>query len=378
MDFSYTEEQEALRELARKILEAEVTHERLKEIEASEEWFDRKVWSEFARANLLGVPIPDGYGGMGLGFFELCLLLEEVGRAVAPLPVYPSLVLGAFPLIRFGSEEQKTAWLPRVARGEAILSAALVEPGSDEPLAPTTRARRVGRAYSIDGIKTCVPVAPLAERVLVPAATPDGEVGIFLVNPRGEGVTLEPQRTTRGDFESRMTLTGVSLEPGDVVGSLERGAEILRWLTDRAIVGLCAAQVGVSERALRMTAEYTSSRIQFDRPVGSFQAVHQRAANAYIDVEAMRLTTWQAAWRLAEERPAAAEVAVAKVWAAEGGHAVGYAAQHLHGGIGVDVDYPVHRYTLWSKHIELSLGSATRQLARLGGILESEPTEAPA
>jgi alkylation response protein AidB-like acyl-CoA dehydrogenase len=138
----------------------------------------------------------------------------------------------------------------------------------------------------------------------------------------------------------------------------------------RAVLGLCALQVGVVERALRLTAEYTSKREQFGKPLATFQAVGQRAADAYIDVEAIRWTTWQAAWRLGAGEPAAPEIAIAKFWAAEAGHRVVYAAQHLHGGIGLDLDYPLHRYFLWSKQIELSLGSATRQLERLAMLLE--------
>jgi alkylation response protein AidB-like acyl-CoA dehydrogenase len=135
---------------------------------------------------------------------------------------------------------------------------------------------------------------------------------------------------------------------------------------ERAVVACCAVQLGVSERALAMTAEYAAGRIQFERPIGSFQAVHQRAADAYIALQGMRLTCWDAAWRLAVEEPAADAVAVAKYWAAEGGQLVGYAAQHLHGGIGIDVDYPLHRYYLWAKQIELTLGSAPLQLEQLG------------
>jgi len=134
-------------------------------------------------------------------------------------------------------------------------------------------------------------------------------------------------------------------------------------------------QLGVTERALRLTADYTSRREQFGRPIASFQAVHQRAGDAYIDVTAIRLTCWQAAWRLASDLPAAAEVAVAKFWASEAAHRVVYAAQHLHGGIGVDVDYPLHRYYLWAKRIELLLGSGTRQLARLGAELAERADE---
>jgi len=151
---------------------------------------------------------------------------------------------------------------------------------------------------------------------------------------------------------------------------------MLKWIVDRATIAYCLVQLGVSERALEMTAEYTSQREQFDRPVGSFQAVHMRAGDAYVDVEAMRLTTLRAAWLLQEEQPDDGLVAVAKFWAADGGQRVGYAAQHLHGGIGIDVDYPLHRYYLWAKQIELTLGSAPVELARIGAMLANEPAPA--
>ena len=373
MDFALSDEQQAIRELARKILETEVSPARLKEVEAGEEWFDRSVWGKLARSQLLGVAIPEEYGGQGLGLFELCLLLEEIGRTVAPVPTHPALVAGALPVARFGTAEQRRRLLRPVAAGETILSAALYEGGSEDPARPITRARREGSDWILEGRKSCVPAAHLASAVLTPARTEEGEAALFLVDPRANGVRLERQTTTRGEPEFRMDLAGVRVPEGDLLGARRNGTELVRWLVDRAVVGLCATQVGVSERALRITADYTSGRIQFGQPIGSFQAVHQRAADAYIDVEAMRLTTWQAAWLLSEERPAGAEVAVAKFWAAEGGHAVAYAAQHLHGGLGYDVDYLLHRYTLWSKQIELSLGSATHQLVRLGAWLVDAP-----
>jgi 3-oxocholest-4-en-26-oyl-CoA dehydrogenase beta subunit len=138
-------------------------------------------------------------------------------------------------------------------------------------------------------------------------------------------------------------------------------------------VGLCALAIGVCEEALRMTAEYTKTREQFDRPIATFQAVGQRAADSYIDTEAIRLTAWQAAWRISEGLPAAHEAAIAKFWAAEGGQRVVHAAVHLHGGIGVDKDYPLHRYFLLAKQIELTLGGTTPQLLKLGAMLAAEP-----
>lgn len=363
MDFGFTPEQEALRELARAIMNDHLTHERLKALEASGEWFDRRTWAELAKANLLGTAIPEAFGGSGLGLIELGLLLEEVGRAVAPVPVLPALVLGALPIAEFGSAEQRRRLLPAIAGGERVLSAALVEPESDDPAAPSTTARRDGAAWRLDGVKICVPAAELAADLVVPARTGNGAVGVFLVAREGRGLTVERQTLTHGEPHGRVTLAGAAGEP---LGDPTDGARLLRWIEARATVAYCALQVGVSDRALRMTATYAAEREQFGRAIGSFQAVHTRAADAYIDLEVMRMATWEAIDRLAHDEPAEDAVTIAKFWAAEAGQHVAVAAQHLHGGIGVDVDYPLHRYFLWAKHLELVLGCATAQLARLG------------
>ena len=376
MDFSLSEEQQEVRDLARKILEDRCTHERLKQVEASEEGVDLELWRELARSNLLGVGLPEAFGGSDLGFFTTCLLLEELGRTVAQVPALATLVMGALPIARFGSQAQQQRWLPGVVRGEVILSAALLEAGSDEPARPTTGFRAAGSGFLLDGVKICVPAAHLAQRMLVSARCADGIVAAFLVDPSAAGVRLEPQHTTNHERHSQLTLSSVRVGADDVLGELAKGAATVQWIAERATAGLCALQLGVSERALRMTATYAANRVQFERPIGSFQAVHTRAADAFIDVEAMRLTSWLAAWRLSQELPASDEVAVAKYWAAEGGQFVGYAAQHLHGGIGIDVDYPLHRYYRWAKQLELTLGSAPVQLARIGARMarEAAPT----
>ena len=205
--------------------------------------------------------------------------------------------------------------------------------------------------------------------MLVTARTPSDQVGVFVVDPSARGVTLERQLVTTGEPWFRVTFDGARVPQEDVLGDVGRGVEIVQWLVPRATIGLCAMELGVVERALRMTAEYTTTRQQFERPIATFQAVAQRAADAYIDVEAIRVATWQAAWRLANELPAARAVAIAKYWACEGGHRVTYAAQHLHGGMGFDLEYPLHRYYTWAKQIELTLGSASVHLAHLGAEL---------
>jgi alkylation response protein AidB-like acyl-CoA dehydrogenase len=369
MNFGFTEDQEALRGLAVQIIGDHATHERLKQIEAAPEWFDRELWDALARADLLGVALPEAYGGGGLGLVELCVLLHTVGRYCAPIPAWPTLVLGALPIAEFGTPAQRKQFLPGVVQGKTILSAALVDTKSEDPLDPAVTARRDGSSWRLDGVKLCVPVVHLAEHVLVPARTGDGAVGVFLLDPNAAGVRCERLQTTQGEPQFLLHLAGAAVAADAVLGDPAQGRQIVKWLTDRALAGLCAMEVGVVERALRMTAEYTSTREQFGKPIAKFQAVAQRAADAFIDVEAMKWTTWQAVWRLAEGLPAEEAIAIAKFWVGEGGHRVVYTAQHLHGGIGIDLDYPLYRSYVWSKQIELTLGSATQHLVHLGAAL---------
>jgi 3-oxocholest-4-en-26-oyl-CoA dehydrogenase beta subunit len=366
MDFSFTEEQEAIRALAAEILGAEMTADRLRAAEREPGWIDAALWMKLAEANLLGVAIPEVHGGMGMGFLELCVLLEEVGRAVAPGPWLPTLVHGALPLAEFGTEAQQVAWLPRVAAGAAQLAAALEDADSAAGAKPVTRARRDGAGFVLDGRKRAVAGAGGADRLLVPASEEHG-VGVFLVDPRASGVTVTANVTSAGEPLFDVTLAGVRVAAGDRLPA--DGAEILRWLAPRALTAVAALQAGVSARALRMTADYVKERVQFGVPIGSFQAVQHREADSFIDLEAMRWTLWQAAWRIDEGLPAECAADVAKLWAADGGSRIANASLHLHGGLGSDVDYPIHRYFLWSKALELHGGGAGATLARLGAEL---------
>jgi 3-oxocholest-4-en-26-oyl-CoA dehydrogenase beta subunit len=360
MDFALSEEQVAVRDLAAQIFGGKASVARVKEVEGSPERVDRELWRELARANLLGIALPEDLGGSGLGMVELCLVLEQQGRRVAPVPLWPTLVLGALPLAEFGSPEQREAWLPGVAGGEVILTAALDEGGAADPRRPQARASAEGR---LTGTKLSVPATHVAARVLVPATDDDGAVSVYLVDPAGPGAALEHAETTSRQIHSHLTLDAAA---GELLGRAGQGPRILSWLLDRAMVGLAAIQVGVCEEAVRMAAEYTSNRRQFGRPLSSFQGAALKAADAYIDTEAIRVTMLEAAWRLAEGLDASRQAEVAKWWAAEGGQRVVHTTQHLHGGMGADIDYPVHRYFLWGKQIETMLGGPSATLAALG------------
>ncbi len=366
MDFHYREEDGAVAALARQILEDHATREGLVRHEASGAAWDETLWAALASSDLLGTAIPEEYGGSGLDFLALCLLVQETGRTVAPVPLFPALVLGALPLSRFGTAAQKESWLPAIARGTRIVTAALAEYGSSDPEAPQTRAVAVADGFRLRGLKTNVPVAGQASHVLVPARLEDGSIGLFFVEPDGDGVTVTAQETSDGQAHGQIELVDAPVGLDDRLAADVDGGVALRWITERAVVARCMMQLGVTERALEMTAAYTRERVQFDRPIGSFQAVHQRAADAYIQVEAIRLSAQEAAWRLAQELPSAEHVAVAKYWAAEGGQFAAYACQHLHGGIGIDMDYTLHRYFTWAIQGEHELGSARHHLERLG------------
>jgi alkylation response protein AidB-like acyl-CoA dehydrogenase len=372
MDFSYSEEQLEIQALAQRILGDKVTEELLRKVEEGGDRFDPGIWAELGKAGLLGISLGEDVGGGGRGVVEECLVLEEVGRTVAPVPVLASMVMGAGIIDRYGTADQRHRWVEPAADGSTILTAALVEPLNPQPTRPTTTATRQGDDWRLDGVKTCVPAATLASAVLVPASTPDG-VGVFIVETDAVGLRITPQHTSNRDTEGYLELDGVVVGDDRLLGSTETGAEIIEAAIERATLGLCATQLGITEEALARTATYAKARVQFERAIATFQAVGQRCADAYIDVEGIRLTTLQAEWRLANGLPARTEIEVAKLWAAEGGHRVVHTAVHIHGGMGVATEYPIHRFFIAAKQIEFTLGSATEQRLRIGASLAAEP-----
>jgi alkylation response protein AidB-like acyl-CoA dehydrogenase len=355
MDFHLTEEEEAVVESATKLFTGHLDDARRLRVEEQGEGIDRQLWAALAEANLLGLAVADEDGGSGYTFGEVAILLEEAGRVAAPVPLHACLVLGALPISQFGTKAQRQKYLPPLTGGSLMLTAALVEAGS-EPEHPTTTATQQQGIWTLTGTKTCVPAGLIADAIVVSA-----NEGLFIIDPTAKGVTRTRLETTTGAPEASLELDHAPAEP---LG--EPGSHALPWLLARATAGQCALMAGTCREAVRLTAEYAATRQQFGRYIATFQAVGQRAADAYIDAEAISLTARQAAWRLATGRDAEEQVAIAKFWAADGGQRVVHAAQHIHGGVGVDRSYPLHRYFLAAKQLELSLGGATKNLLRLG------------
>ncbi|TDB97829.1 acyl-CoA dehydrogenase family protein [Actinomadura sp. 7K534] len=358
MDFTLGEDLEAVRDLARQIFADHAAQERIKAAEQSGTGLDAALWTALADAGLLGVALPESAGGAGLGVGGLAVLLEEQGRTVAPVPVWPAVV-AALTLAEHGTAAQRDL-LPALVDGGERLTVALEEFGAADPAEPRCTAVRDGDGWRLTGVKAVVPAPSGASHVLVSARSDEGS-GLYLAATSAAGTSWEPAGTTAHDGAAHLTLDGT---PAQALGD-EALASVLRL----ARVALAAVQVGVAEGALRLAADHLTGREQFGRPLAAFQAVQHQLADCYIEIDAMRVCLWHAVSLISAGQDAESAVLVAKWWSDEGGLNVVHRVQHLHGGIGVDVDYPVHRHFLWGKQISGTLGGASADLELLGAAL---------
>ena len=364
MDFTTTEAANDLGGLVDTIVDAVCTPEHQRELDGLDQRFDRELWRKLVDADILTSAAPAALGGDGFGVLEQTAVLVALGHQLAAVPYLDSVMLGAGALARFGSEQLQQDWGAPAVSGEKILTVALEGEAGEGPV----QANSSGDGYRLTGTRTQVGFGPVADAFLVPAQTDSG-TALFLVAADDPGVTVTALETTGLGSVGHLTLEGTEVDGSRKVG----GAEVVVWLETLAALGRSAFQLGVLERGLQMTAEYARTREQFDRPIGSFQAVGQRLADGYIDVKGLRLTLTQAAWRVSEDLPADIDVASAAFWAADAGHRVAHTIVHVHGGVGVDTDHPVHRYFLAAKQTEFALGGATGQLRRIGRELAETP-----
>jgi 3-oxocholest-4-en-26-oyl-CoA dehydrogenase beta subunit len=375
MDFNFNDEQKAIRELAYQIFTDRASDEFLLAFSRTDDTYDETLWQTLAEQGLLGIALPESVGGAGLGLVELCLVLEEQGRRVAPVPLYASLVLGGLPIAAFGSQDQQQRYLPALASGKAKFSAAIAELAMNPAVVTTVTATREKGGWVLSGDKAVVPDGAVADFILVPAADSAGRQTVFIVDTLTPGVRLQPVEIgLSGCRAANLALDNVAVDDSAVLGTVGQGEEILQWLEQRANIGHCALQVGVTEEAMKRTAAFLGERKQFGVALGTFQALAMRMADSYIDVEGIRSTYWLALWRLSEGLDARAEVRAAKWWACDAAHRVVSSSQHLHGGMGADVEYPIHRFFLLAKQISYSLGNASQQLEQLGRLLAADDT----
>ena len=364
MDFTKTEAASDLGGLVDTIVDSVCTPAHQRELDGLDERFDRVLWRKLIDADILSSASATSLGGDGFGVLEQVAILVALGHQLAAVPYLDSVVLAAGALARFGPEELQQGWGVPAVSGEKILTVALDPEMGEGPV----QANRAGDGYRLTGTRTQVGYGPVADAFLVPAETDSG-TAVFLIAADDPGVSVTALQTTGLGSIGRLTLDGVAVDGSRRVG----GSEVAAWLGTLATLGRSAFQLGVLERGLQMTAEYARTREQFDRPIGSFQAVGQRLADGYIDVKGLRLTLTQAAWRVSEDVPADIDVASAAFWAADAGHRVAHTIVHVHGGVGVDTDHPAHRYFLAAKEIEFALGGATGQLRRIGREMAETP-----
>ncbi|WP_435222646.1 acyl-CoA dehydrogenase family protein [Streptomyces sp. Tue6028] len=375
MDFTFTEEQQAAVEAAKAVF-AGVAPDGVPSPAltpgAVAEDFDRGLWAKLADADLLSLLLDAEYGGAGLDVVALCLVLRESARVLARVPLLESSA-AAVAVQTYGGEELKAELLERAGRGELVLTVAASGRTGHDPAERAVTARRDGDMWVLDGSQTAVPWAYDADLVVVPAHTEADRTVLAFVPRDHEGAVLAEQISTTGERLGELRLESARIADRYVIDA-EGAWDALRELL---ATGTCALALGLGEAVLGMTSEYTGKREQFGFPVATFQAVAVQAADRYIDLRAMEVTLWQAAWRIgtgaAGALPASGDVAVAKIWASEGVRRVVQTAQHLHGGFGADTDYPLHRYHAWAKQLELSLGPAAAHEEALGDLLAAHP-----
>jgi len=370
MEFRFDDDQLQVAALAAEVLTDRAEVERVRAVEQDEAGFDRELWRTLGDTGLLGVALPESVGGSGLGMLGLVALLEQQGRRVAPVPLWSAVATAGFPIAEFGSAGQQQRWLPGLLDGTHVLTGGFEQAADgSEPV----RGTRSGDRIRLSGRLASVPGGGVAVAVVVPVDLGGDEVVLAVVPTDHPGVRITPVDATDRVNAAAVDLDGVELGPDDVLAGA--GPSAAEWTRTRGRVALAALMVGVGEEALRMTAAYTSQRHQFGRPLSTNQAVPLRAADAHLDVEAIRLTTRRAAWDLdrGAEHEGRVAALVAKLWAARGGLRIVHATQHLHGGLGADVDYPIHRYFLWGRQVAFTLGSAAAVQARLGDLLETAP-----
>ncbi|MFF6885236.1 acyl-CoA dehydrogenase family protein [Streptomyces sp. NPDC012421] len=377
MDFTFTEEQQAAAETARTVF-ADVAPDAVPSPAltptAVADDLDRPLWQRLAATDLLGILAAPEHGGTGLDPVALCLVLRESARVLARVPLLETAAV-THVLQHHAPATTAAALLPEVTAGRLLLTAAAHGTTGHEPAERAVTARRDSTHWILDGTTDHVPWAHHADLTAVPATTTDGHTVLALLPRDHPGLTLDTQYGTHGERLARLRLDAVRLPADRVLDSDDA------WPTLRALLttGTCALALGLGEQVLTMTSQYTGKREQFGHPVATFQAVAVQTADRYIDLRAMEATLWQAAWRVSTAAetalPAEADLAVAKIWAAEGVRRVVQTAQHLHGGFGADTDYPLHRYHAWAKYLELSLGPAAAHEEALGDLIAAHPLD---
>ncbi len=364
MDLGLTEEQEMLKKSAQEFLAKECPKKLVRELDESDTGYSRDLWNKMAQLGWMGLSFPEKYGGNGGSFLDLTVLLDEMGYNIVPGPFFSTVVLAGYTLLEAGNEEQKKEYLGKICTGELIITVALTElDGTYDAASINTTAKAKGDGYVLNGTKLFVPDANVADYILVVARTkksanPDDGITIFIVDAKSAGVKYTLLKTLARDKLCEVILENVRVPKAHIIGNLDKGWSVIQSLLKKAAVAKCAEMVGGAQASLDMAVNYAKERVQFNRPIGSFQAIQHYCANMVTDVDGSRFITYKAAWAVSEGLPADKEVSIAKAWTSEAFKRVAVLAHQIFGAIGFTMDHDMHLYFRRAKAGELAYGDA--------------------
>jgi alkylation response protein AidB-like acyl-CoA dehydrogenase len=367
MDFGLNEQQEMMQTLAKDFLASEFTDKVLKAMVQDENGYTHELWQKMAETNLLGLSLPEKYGGVG-DFLDLIVVLEEMGRVCYLGPYFSTVVLGGSAIIDAGNEEQKQKYLTDIAKGTIIMTLALNESvGKYEPDEIQLKAESKADFYILNGIKIFVPDVQSANYVICAAKTEKG-ITLFIVDVNSPGITVKPYKTVGGDKQGEIIFDNVKVPTKDMLGEVNKGWDYIEKVLQKANVAHCAEMVGMAEQSLKLTLDYVKERIAFGHPIGAFQSIQHRCADMKMDIDGTRFATYQAAWKINKGMDAAKETAIAKAFVSQACKRVMHSAHQVFGAIGFTEDHILHYYTKRTRAYEFSFGGAEEQLEKIAAL----------
>jgi alkylation response protein AidB-like acyl-CoA dehydrogenase len=357
MDLDFSEEQEILRDTVRNICERYATVPVIREMEDHPVGYPEELWKQLGELGLLGLLLPEEYGGAGMTMLDAAIVYEELGRSLAPTPHFVSAVLGASALLVAGNDEQKKETLPKVATGEAILTPAWLEPDNGYgPKGVQMQAKLNGNEYVLNGVKRHVLFAKAATHLLVPVRTGTGEqdIDLLLVDPTSAGIELTQQKTLASDTQYKVEFKDVRVPVSARIGATRSGWATWNTVMHDGIILAAAQAIGGADRALEMTVAYSKERTQFDKPLGAFQALSHYMADASTTVDGGKTLVYEAAWARSNGKPIQRLAPMAKLFACQTYRDVTAMAEQIHGGMGFTIEYDIQLYFRRAKQLQLS------------------------
>ncbi len=362
MDLRLSETQEILKKMARDFLTTECPKTLVRKLEQSDQGYSPEVWKKMAELGWMGLIIPEQYGGMGYSFLDLVILMEEIGRNILPGPLIATIT-STFPILEAGTEEQKKDFLPKIAQGKLILTTALLESeGVFDASGITVKATPKGNDFIINGTKLFVEMAHVANYILCVARTKEGSspekgVTIFMVDAKAPGVRCEVMPTIAHDKLCEVSFNNVTVPKGSIIGKLDEGWPLVETILRKGAIIKSAESVGAIEVCVEMTVAYSKERVQYERPIGAFQALQHKMADMWTAMETSRYLTYKVAWMESQGLPCAKEASMAKAYVNEVYKDVSKWAVRLHGGIGTSADHDISFYYRRSKSADLAFGN---------------------